>query len=110
MLAICLWGIVMSGLYFLLMKYLGFYRVPLIEEVLGLDIAEMGVLGKISRKTIVFNHINKDLNNNSREDGNKKIVKKSNSNDNFFKDDMNPGKDHFETNPNEINKKDSLNN
>ena len=40
---IATWTLVMSGAYFLVMRRAGLLRVPLIEEVLGLDIAEHGV-------------------------------------------------------------------
>ena len=56
LIAISAWAFILSGLYFILMKCLGLYRVPLIEEVLGLDITEMGALGKFEGKTIVYKH------------------------------------------------------
>lgn len=40
---IATWTLVMSGAYFLVMRKAGLLRVPLIEEILGLDIAEHGV-------------------------------------------------------------------
>lgn len=42
-LVIITWTLVMSGAYFFIMRKSGLLRVPLIEEVLGLDIAEHGV-------------------------------------------------------------------
>lgn len=50
MFAIILWVAVLSSLYFLLMKKLGLLRVSLLEEVIGLDIAEMGSQLHISKK------------------------------------------------------------
>lgn len=42
MFAIIAWVGVLSALYFFVMKKAGFLRVDLIEEIMGLDIAEMG--------------------------------------------------------------------
>ena len=41
-LVICAWTILLSGIYFLIMKRAGLLRVSLIEELLGLDVAELG--------------------------------------------------------------------
>lgn len=42
MLVIIVWVAVLSLIYFLIMKKLGLLRVPLLEEIIGLDCAEMG--------------------------------------------------------------------
>ena len=42
MLIIVLWVAALSLIYFLIMKKLGLLRVPLLEEIIGLDCAEMG--------------------------------------------------------------------
>ena len=41
-LVICVWTVLLSGIYFLIMKKAGLLRVSLIEELLGLDVAELG--------------------------------------------------------------------
>lgn len=50
MFAIIAWTAVLSALYFVLIKKLGILRVPLLEEIVGLDIAEMGSKAHISHK------------------------------------------------------------
>lgn len=50
MTAIVAWVAVISGVYFVLMNYLKILRVPLLEEIIGLDIAEMGSAIHISKK------------------------------------------------------------
>ena len=42
MLIIILWVAALSLIYFFIMKKLGLLRVPLLEEIIGLDCAEMG--------------------------------------------------------------------
>ena len=42
MFIIVLWVSVISIIYFFFMKKLDLLRVPLLEEVIGLDVAEMG--------------------------------------------------------------------
>ncbi len=42
MIAIVAWVSLFSIIYFFIMKYVGLLRVPLLEEVIGLDVAEMG--------------------------------------------------------------------
>lgn len=42
MFIIVLWVSVISIIYFFMMKKLDLLRVPLLEEVIGLDVAEMG--------------------------------------------------------------------
>ena len=42
MFIIVLWVSVISIIYFFIMKKLDLLRVPLLEEVIGLDVAEMG--------------------------------------------------------------------
>ena len=42
MLVIICWVAAFSLAYFLIMKKLGLLRVPLLEEIIGLDCAEMG--------------------------------------------------------------------
>lgn len=49
MLAIVAWVAAISALYFLLMKKLDLLRVPLLEEVIGLDVAEMGSKAHVSK-------------------------------------------------------------
>ena len=44
---IILWVCLMSVPYFLLMRKLNLLRVPLIHEIIGLDIAEMGSQAKV---------------------------------------------------------------
>ena len=50
MLVIVLWVASISLLYFILMKKLGLLRVPLLEEIIGLDFAEMGSKVKVDMK------------------------------------------------------------
>ena len=50
MLSILTWVAVISLLYFYLMKWLGLLRVPLLEEIVGLDHAEMGSKAKVDIK------------------------------------------------------------
>ena len=50
MIVIVLWVAVLSAIYFYLMDKINILRVPLIEEVIGLDIAEMGSAIHISKK------------------------------------------------------------
>jgi len=50
MLVIVLWVASISLLYFILMKKLGLLRVPLLEEVIGLDFAEMGSKVRVDMK------------------------------------------------------------
>ena len=50
MLTIIVWGAVLSLIYFLLMKKLGLLRVPLLEEIIGLDCAEMGSKVRVETK------------------------------------------------------------
>ena len=42
MLAIIAWTAVLSGAFFFAMKKLGLLRVSLVDEIIGLDITEMG--------------------------------------------------------------------
>jgi len=42
MLAIICWTALFSGLYFYVMKRIGWLRVSLLDEIIGLDITEMG--------------------------------------------------------------------
>lgn len=42
MLIIIAWTLLFSIPYFLIMKKLGLLRVPLVYEIIGLDVAEMG--------------------------------------------------------------------
>lgn len=50
MLAIVAWVAVISLLYFFIMKKVGLLRVPLLEEVIGLDFAEMGSKVRVDMK------------------------------------------------------------
>ena len=50
MLTIIVWVAVLSLIYFLLMKKLGLLRVPLLEEIIGLDCAEMGSKVRVETK------------------------------------------------------------
>ena len=50
MLVIIAWVAAISLLYFLLMKKLGLLRVPLLEEIIGLDFAEMGSKVRVDMK------------------------------------------------------------
>jgi len=50
LIAIVAWVAVLSGAYFALMNYLKLLRVPLLEEIIGLDIAEMGSAIHISKR------------------------------------------------------------
>ena len=50
MLVIVLWVASISLIYFILMKKLGLLRVPLLEEVIGLDFAEMGSKVRVDMK------------------------------------------------------------
>ena len=50
MLCIVAWVAVISLLYFFIMKKLGLLRVPLLEEIIGLDHAEMGSQIKVQMK------------------------------------------------------------
>lgn len=50
MLVIVLWVASISLLYFILMKKLGLLRVPLLEEIIGLDFAEMGSKVRVDMK------------------------------------------------------------
>lgn len=50
MLIIVLWVSAISIIYFLVMKKIGLLRVPLLEEVIGLDVAEMGSKVRIQRQ------------------------------------------------------------
>ena len=52
MIIILAWATVISVLYFLLMRKLRMLRVSLLEEVIGLDAAEMG------EKALVISRIN----------------------------------------------------
>ena len=47
MLIIVLWVAVISLAFFFTMKKLGLLRVPLLEEIIGLDCAEMGSKVKV---------------------------------------------------------------
>ena len=50
MLIIILWVATFSLLYFLIMKKLNLLRVPLLEEIIGLDTAEMGSTVRVESK------------------------------------------------------------
>jgi len=50
MLVIIVWVAVLSLIYFLIMKKLGLLRVPLLEEIIGLDCAEMGSKVRVETK------------------------------------------------------------
>ena len=50
MLIIVLWVAALSLIYFLIMKKLGLLRVPLLEEIIGLDCAEMGSKVRVETK------------------------------------------------------------
>lgn len=50
MFVIIVWVAVLSLVYFLLMKKLGLLRVPLLEEIIGLDCAEMGTKVRVETK------------------------------------------------------------
>jgi len=50
MLVIVLWVASISLLYFILMKKLGLLRVSLLEEIIGLDFAEMGSKVRLDMK------------------------------------------------------------
>ena len=50
MLIIILWVAAFSLAYFLIMKKLGLLRVPLLEEIIGLDTAEMGSVVRVEAK------------------------------------------------------------
>ena len=50
MLSIVAWVAAISLLYFFIMKKTGLLRVPLLEEVIGLDFAEMGSKVKVDMK------------------------------------------------------------
>lgn len=50
MFVIIVWVAVLSLIYFLLMKKLGLLRVPLLEEIIGLDCAEMGTKVRVETK------------------------------------------------------------
>ena len=50
MLTIIVWVAVLSLIYFLIMKKLGLLRVPLLEEIIGLDCAEMGSKVRVETK------------------------------------------------------------
>ena len=50
MFVIIVWVAVLSLIYFLLMKKLGLLRVPLLEEIIGLDCAEMGSKVRVETK------------------------------------------------------------
>jgi len=50
MFVIIVWVAVLSLIYFLIMKKLGLLRVPLLEEIIGLDCAEMGSKVRVETK------------------------------------------------------------
>lgn len=50
MFIIVLWVSVISIIYFFIMKKLDLLRVPLLEEVIGLDVAEMGSKVRIQKQ------------------------------------------------------------
>ena len=50
MLVIILWVATFSLLYFLIMKKLNLLRVPLLEEIIGLDASEMGSRVRVESK------------------------------------------------------------
>lgn len=50
MIVIILWVATLSAIYFYVMNKFGLLRVSLLDEVIGLDIAEMGTNMKISKK------------------------------------------------------------
>ena len=50
MFAICLWVALLSAIYFFVMKKAGLLRVDLLEEIMGLDIAEMGSTLKVNKQ------------------------------------------------------------
>jgi len=50
MFVIIVWVAVLSLIYFLIMKKLGLLRVPLLEEIIGLDCAEMGTKVRVETK------------------------------------------------------------
>ena len=50
MICIVAWVALISLLYFFVMKKLGLLRVPLLEEIIGLDHAEMGSEIKVQMK------------------------------------------------------------
>ena len=47
MLAIIAWTLITSGIFFFAMSKLSLLRVSLVDEIIGLDIAEMGTQAKI---------------------------------------------------------------
>jgi len=50
MFAIILWVALLSAIYFFVMKKVGLLRVDLLEEIMGLDIAEMGGTLKVNKQ------------------------------------------------------------
>ena len=50
MFAIVLWVALLSAIYFFIMKKAGLLRVDLLEEIMGLDIAEMGSKLKVNKQ------------------------------------------------------------
>ena len=50
MLVIVLWVSAFSLIYFIIMKKVGLLRVPLLEEIIGLDAAEMGTRYTVDMK------------------------------------------------------------
>ena len=50
MFAIVLWVALLSAIYFFIMKKAGLLRVDLLEEIMGLDIAEMGSTLKVNKQ------------------------------------------------------------
>ena len=50
MIVIVLWVSAFSLIYFIIMKKVGLLRVPLLEEIIGLDAAEMGTRYTVDMK------------------------------------------------------------
>ena len=76
MIIIILWVSLFSVIYFLVMKKVGLLRVPLLEEVIGLDVAEMGsrikvqmkiAEGIVRRASLKFHEINSPHSKRERE-------------------------------------------
>lgn len=63
------WTAVMSGLFFYVLRFFGKLRVPLMDEIIGLDITEMGaghpeVLNMVSKSATFYKQmqIRRELN------------------------------------------------
>ena len=83
LLAITAWAFILSGIYFFVMKKLGLLRVSVIEEVLGLDICNMGMRGKFEEKTIIQRFEKKDS-NKPMENDSSSLSNKTEEEEEFF--------------------------